>query len=172
MPWRPQATKLLHRQQLGLRIRRWYRECARTPRCCCFPTPDNTIGAAFHAGNSIAVDVQADGQLEGVVASVAAPGSSGANSIVPRLLRDTAGNWRITAATPQVLTLSSRYAIDGIDGLDNAATGEVDADQRVTYGHRSRPQGVGHLPSGHSVVRRNDDVKRFRELCLFATAAQ
>ena len=90
-----------------------------------FPTPDNTIGAAFHAGNSIAVDVQADGQLEGVVASVAAPGSSGANSIVPRLLRDTAGNWRITAATPQVLTLSSRYAIDGIDGLDNAATGEV-----------------------------------------------
>ena len=28
-----------------------------------FPTPDNTIGAAFHAGNSIAVDVQADGQL-------------------------------------------------------------------------------------------------------------
>ncbi len=90
-----------------------------------FPTPDNTIGAAFHAGNSIAVDVQADGQLEGVVASISPPGGGSSGGIVPRLLRDTAGTWRVTASTPQPLTLSSRYAIDGIDGLDNAATGEV-----------------------------------------------
>ena len=62
---------------------------------------------------------------EGVVASISPPGGGSSGGIVPRLLRDTAGTWRVTASTPQPLTLSSRYAIDGIDGLDNAATGEV-----------------------------------------------
>ncbi len=90
-----------------------------------FPTPQNTIGAAFHSGNSIALDVQAEGQLEGVVASITTPAGATSSSIAPRLLRDTAGTWRITAATAQTLTLASRYVVDGIDGLDNATSGEV-----------------------------------------------
>ena len=62
-----------------------------------FPTPDNTIGAAFHAGNSIAVDVRPMASLEGVVASISPPGGGSSGGIVPRLLRDTAG----TGASPR-----------------------------------------------------------------------
>ncbi|MBL8309267.1 MAG: hypothetical protein JNL19_02485 [Burkholderiales bacterium] len=90
-----------------------------------FPSPATVIGAGFHAGNSIAVDVVSAGQLEGVITTVTAPTGTSSRGTAPRLLRDTAGTWRVMATTPQSISLASRYVVDGIDGLDDSATGTV-----------------------------------------------
>lgn len=90
-----------------------------------FPSPETVIGAGFHAGNSIAIDVVSAGQLEGLITNVTTPSGTVSRGAAPRLLRDTAGSWRVTASTPQSISLSSRYVVDGIDGLDDGATGTV-----------------------------------------------
>ena len=90
-----------------------------------FPAPTHSIGAAFHSGNSIAVSVTGGGMTDTLSITATAPGGTATRSIAPRLSRDTAGVWKYTVTSPQAFSGVGRYVLDGIDGLDNATTGEV-----------------------------------------------
>ena len=90
-----------------------------------FPAPTHVIGAAFHAGNAIAVAVTGGGMTDNVTISATAPGGTATRTLAPRLSRDTPGVWKYAVASPQNFSGVGRYIIDGIDGLDNATTGEV-----------------------------------------------
>ena len=90
-----------------------------------FPAPTHSIGAAFHSGNAIAVAVTGAGMTDNVTITATAPGGSATRTIAPRLSRDTAGVWKYAVASPQSFSSAGRYVVDGIDGLDNATTGEV-----------------------------------------------
>lgn len=85
-----------------------------------------TIGALFHNGNTIAVNATGDGIVDGVSVRVTAPGGTASNTIAPRIARNTAGTWKIEMTSPQLLGSSIRHVLDGYDGFDNTATGEVD----------------------------------------------
>ena len=90
-----------------------------------FPAPAHSIGAAFHTGNSIAVALVGAGMSDNLSITVTPPGGTAGNTLAPRLSRDTAGVWKYAAASPQSFAATGRYVVDGIDGLDNATTGEV-----------------------------------------------
>ena len=90
-----------------------------------FPAPAHSIGAAFHSGNAIAVAVIGGGMNDNISISVTAPTGAVSRTIAPRLSRDTAGIWKYAVTSPQAFSDSGRYVVDGIDGLDNATTGEV-----------------------------------------------
>jgi len=85
-----------------------------------------TIGALFHTGNTIAVNATGDGIVDGVSVRVTAPGGTASNTIAPRIARNTPGTWKIEMTSPQLLGSSIRHILDGYDGFDNVATGEVD----------------------------------------------
>jgi Astacin (Peptidase family M12A)/Repeat of unknown function (DUF5648) len=89
------------------------------------PSATHTIGAAFHSGNSIALAVTGDGMTDNVSVTVTPPSGTATRTIAPRLSRDTAGVWKYAVSSPQTFSDSGRYVLDGIDGLDNATTGEV-----------------------------------------------
>ena len=84
-----------------------------------------TIGAAFHNGNTIIVDAVGDGILDGVSVRITPPGAASSTSIAPRISRNTAGLWKYEVTSPQLIGSSIRHVLDGFDGLDNVATGEV-----------------------------------------------
>ena len=90
-----------------------------------FPAPAHSIGAAFHTGNSIAVALVGAGMSDNLSITVTPPGGTAGNTLAPRLSRDTAGVWKYVVASPQIFAGTGRYVVDGIDGLDNATTGEV-----------------------------------------------
>ena len=90
-----------------------------------FPAPTHSIGAAFHSGNSIAVAVTGGGMTDNMTITATPPGGTATRTIAPRLSRDTAGIWKYVVASPQAFSSVGRYVVDGIDGLDNATTGEV-----------------------------------------------
>ena len=90
-----------------------------------FPAPTHSIGAAFHSGNSIAVAVTGGGMTDNMTITATPPGGTATRTIAPRLSRDTAGIWKYAVASPQAFSSVGRYVVDGIDGLDNATTGEV-----------------------------------------------
>ena len=90
-----------------------------------FPAPTHSIGVAFHSGNSIAVAVSGGGMTDNLSITATAPAGAATRTIAPRLSRDTAGVWKYTVASPQSFSSVGRYVVDGIDGLDNATTGEV-----------------------------------------------
>ena len=84
-----------------------------------------TVGAAFHNGPAIAVDVVGDGIVDGVSVKVTAPGGAVSNTIAPRIARTTAGTWKFEVSSPQLLGSSIRHYLDSYDGFDNSSTGEV-----------------------------------------------
>lgn len=84
-----------------------------------------TIGAGFHNGATIAVDAVGDGILDGISVKITPPGTTAGTSIAPRISRTTAGIWKYEMTTPQLIGSSIRHLLDSYDGFDNAATGEV-----------------------------------------------
>lgn len=84
-----------------------------------------TIGANFHTGAAIAVDVAGAGLEDGVSLSVTPPGGTPSKSIAPRLSRTTPGTWKFDMQSPQFIGTSIRYTRELYDGFDNAETGEV-----------------------------------------------
>ena len=89
------------------------------------PSPTHSIGAAFHSGNAIALALTGDGMTDGITVTVTPPAGTATRTIAPRLSLNTAGLWKYSVASPQSFSDSGRYVVDGIDGLDNATTGEV-----------------------------------------------
>jgi hypothetical protein len=84
-----------------------------------------TVGALFHNGSTIAVDAQGDGILDGVSVKITPPGATSSTSIAPRISRNTQGTWKFEMASPQIVGSSIRHVLDSYDGFDNAATAEV-----------------------------------------------
>lgn len=84
-----------------------------------------TIGAGFHNGATIAVDAVGDGIVDGISVKITPPGTAAGTSIAPRISRTTAGIWKYEMTTPQLIGSSIRHLLDSYDGFDNAATGEV-----------------------------------------------
>ncbi len=84
-----------------------------------------TVGALFHNGPTLIVDVAGNGIVDGVTLKVTAPGGAASSAIAPRLARTTAGTWKFEMASPQLLGSSIRHYFDSFEGFDNAATGEV-----------------------------------------------
>ena len=89
------------------------------------PSPAHSIAVAFHSGNSIAVEVAGGGMTDSLSITATAPAGTATRVIAPRLSRDTAGIWKYAVTSPQAFSDAGRYVVDGIDGLDNATTGEV-----------------------------------------------
>jgi hypothetical protein len=85
-----------------------------------------TIGALFHSGSSIAVNATGDGIIDGVNVRITPPGGTVGTSVAPRLARTTPGTWKFEMTSPQLIGSSIRHVLDGYDGFDNATTGEVD----------------------------------------------
>ena len=85
-----------------------------------------TIGALFHNGNTIAVNATGDGVTDGVSVRITPPGGTASISIAPRIARNTAGTWKFEMTTPQLIGSSIRHILDNYEGFDNSATGEVD----------------------------------------------
>ena len=84
-----------------------------------------TIGAGFHNGSTIAVDAVGDGIVDGISVKITPPGTAAGTSIAPRISRTTAGIWKYEMTTPQLIGSSIRHILDSYEGFDNAATGEV-----------------------------------------------
>ena len=57
------------------------------------PRPTQTIGAAFHSGRSIGLDVIGPGMTDGIEVTVTPPASKAEFFVAPLLSRDTAGSW-------------------------------------------------------------------------------
>ncbi len=87
--------------------------------------PAQTVGATFFNGNSIGVAVSGNGMTDGMRVSVTTPTGATSSRAAPLVSRTTAGNWKYAVASPQAFSEVGRFVLDGIDGLDNAATGEV-----------------------------------------------
>ena len=120
-----------------------------------------TVGAAFHNGNTIVVDAVGDGILDGVSVKITAPGNVVSNSVAPRISRTTAGTWKYEVTSPQLIGSSIRHMLDGLDGFDNAATGEVampaSGTRRVTIrAHRELAPFKQVLPSCAGTVSLSD----------------
>ena len=88
-------------------------------------SPAQTIGATFFNGASIGVALVGNGMTDGMRVTVTAPGGAAASRLAPLVSRTTAGSWKYAVSSPQSFSESGRYVLDGMDGLDNAATGEV-----------------------------------------------
>lgn len=84
-----------------------------------------TVGALFHNGNTIAVGVSGDGLSDGISVRVTPPGGTASNTVAPRIARNTAGTWKFEMTTPQFIGSSIRHILDGYDGFDDATTAEV-----------------------------------------------
>lgn len=89
------------------------------------PAPAHSIGVGFHSGNSIAVEVTGGGMTDNLAITATPPVGAATRTLAPRLSRDTPGIWKYAVTSPQVFSDAARYVVDGIDGLDNAQTGEV-----------------------------------------------
>jgi hypothetical protein len=83
------------------------------------------IGANFHSGPTIRVNVSELGTEDGVPVKVTPPGGSLSNTTAPRIARITPGTWKFEVANPQLVGAGIRFIPEGNDGFDNAATGEV-----------------------------------------------
>ena len=84
-----------------------------------------TIGSMFTNGPVIAVNAVGDGIVDGISVKITPPGGTASTSIAPRISRTTAGTWKFEMTSPQFLGSSIRHTLDGLDGFDNATTGEV-----------------------------------------------
>ena len=84
-----------------------------------------TVGATFFIGNSIGVALSGNGMTDGIKVSITPPGGSATTRTAPLVSKTTAGTWKYAVSSPQSFSESGRYVLDGIDGLDNAASGEV-----------------------------------------------
>ncbi len=87
--------------------------------------PAQTVGATFFTGTSIGVALTGNGMTDGMRVSITPPGGSSTTRIAPLVSKTTAGSWKYAVTSPQSFSESGRYVLDAIDGLDNAATGEV-----------------------------------------------
>ncbi len=87
--------------------------------------PAQTVGATFSAGNSIGVAVTGNGMTDGIRVAVTPPGGTATSRTAPLVSRTTPGSWKYTVTSPQAYSEVGRFVLDGIDGLDVAATGEV-----------------------------------------------
>ena len=88
-------------------------------------SPAQTIGATFFSGNSIGVALSGNGMTDGMRVTVTPPAGTATSRIAPLVSKTTPGTWKYTVASPQSFSAVGRYVLDGIDGLDNATTGEV-----------------------------------------------
>ncbi len=84
-----------------------------------------TIGAGFYNGSTIAVDAVGDGILDGISVKITPPTGAAGTSIAPRISLNTPGTWKYEMISPQLIGSSIRHVLDSYDGFDNAATGEV-----------------------------------------------
>lgn len=79
-----------------------------------------TIGALFHSGPAIAVNVVGDGILDGVSVASTPPGGVASSSTHPNISRTTPGVWTYTMTSPIYVGSSIRHVLDGYDGFDSA----------------------------------------------------
>ncbi len=84
-----------------------------------------TIGASFHNGPTIAVDVQGAGLEDGLAVRVTPPGGTVGTTLAPRIARSTAGIWKFDMQSPQFVGTGIRYTREAYEGFDNIETGEV-----------------------------------------------
>lgn len=84
-----------------------------------------TIGANFHNGPSIVVNVEGPGTEDGVSVRITAPGSTATTSVAPRLARTTPGNWRFEMSSPQTVGSAIRNFFESYEGFDDPTTGTV-----------------------------------------------
>ncbi len=87
--------------------------------------PSQTVGATFFNGNSIGVAVTGNGMTDGLRVSVTSPTGATTSRTAPLVSRTTAGSWKYAVSSPQSFSEVGRFVLEGIDGLDNATTGEV-----------------------------------------------
>ena len=84
-----------------------------------------TIGAGFHNGNSIAVDAVGDGIVDGISVKITPPTGTASTSIAPRISRTTPGTWKYEMASPQLIGSSIRHILDSYEGFDTIGAGSV-----------------------------------------------
>jgi len=84
-----------------------------------------TVGAQFHSGPAIRVEVQGAGTESGVNVRITPPGGGVTQSVAPRLARTTPGLWRFEMPSPQTIGSAIRHFLEGYEDFDNAATGQV-----------------------------------------------
>jgi hypothetical protein len=84
-----------------------------------------TIGALFHAGPTLRVNVIGSGTEDGINVRITPPGGTPSNSVAPRIARSTLGDWRFEMVQPQGVGSSIRYMLEGYEGFDDATTATV-----------------------------------------------
>lgn len=84
-----------------------------------------TLGALFHTGPTLRVNVAGAGTEDGVSVRITPPGGAAANSIAPRIARTTPGDWKFEFVSPQGIGSSIRYALESYEGFDDALTASV-----------------------------------------------
>ncbi len=89
-------------------------------------TPLQTLGANFHNGAAIALDIIGAGTEDSVSVRVTPPGGSAASQTAPRLARTTPGTWKFELTPSQTVGTSIRYGADGNEGFDDPAAGTID----------------------------------------------
>ena len=86
-----------------------------------------TVGALFHNGPAIAVNVVGDGILDGVSVASTPPGGVASSSTHPNISRTTAGVWTYAMTSPIYVGSSIRHVLDGYDGFDSATASTATA---------------------------------------------
>ena len=84
-----------------------------------------TIGALFHNGPAIAVNVVGDGILDGVSVASTPPGGAASSSTHPNISRTTAGLWTYAMTSPIYVGSSIRHVLDGYEGFDSVTEGSA-----------------------------------------------
>ncbi len=84
-----------------------------------------TIGAGFHNGSTIAVDAVGDGIVDGISVKITPPTGAASTSIAPRISRTTPGTWKYEMTSPQLIGSSIRHILDSYEGFDTVGAGDV-----------------------------------------------
>ncbi len=111
--------------------------------------PLQAIGASFHNGATIALDVEGPGTEDGIVIKTTPPGSAASSAIAPRIARTTQGDWKFEMDSPQYVGASIRYIKDSFVGFDDPVAGTI----------TMPPSGVRNAS-----VRANREVRPFRQV--------
>ncbi|MFN3629097.1 MAG: hypothetical protein ACK4XK_03410, partial [Casimicrobiaceae bacterium] len=84
-----------------------------------------TIGAEFHNGPSIKVNVDGPGTEDGFRVRITAPDGTARTTFAPRLARNIPGNWRCEMNSPQMVGTAIRNILERYEGFDDPTNGTV-----------------------------------------------
>jgi hypothetical protein len=88
-------------------------------------SPAQTLGALFHAGPTLRVNVAGAGTEDGISVRITPPGGTASTSIAPRIARTTPGDWKFEFVSPQSVGSAIRYALEAYEGFDDATAATV-----------------------------------------------